>query len=575
MSHIKTKIGLQDTLQRGRRKCTQNKVIYQDFPPWLWSHLGCTTGFVFSYDTLMSRSNQSIPTWRRYHERNHTCGTKPLPTIKATPASGRSWTFSKPSKGVSSGNNCYTGKKYCTCCLRCRRVLQLLSSQTSIPETITASPNQSDQIDISCIPHRYHPCHCSTHLSRELFPQEPTAFAAEAMSVNTTYDLLWSHQLLLMREIEAINQDISAMQHTLNRAETTLSQSSSPRKLKKKAQWARSNTSRALRGRENDRRILLQNLAVYQAQIAAAHEAAQGFIARGESAAQGPFTPFMQTVTQRAQSTRWSNAAAGASHCPLSSGQQIWDLSRMPHTPATPSFRSNFTNLDGARRTQRRRDSGFSEPPLYAQSFDFGPATAQQNDNHVFAHEMMVVSPLSTAPAIPASISIVRDVGGTSARDQHRTEATDLNPAAKEFTLTPGPSPIVKQADCGKKANTNTAKHTPKKTTTFALPDRSIDSEYLNPTAASFSSLSALSFSTEPDMESIPPHKRRYSLAAIDLIESRMRQKDKLRGGQRKQEGKEAVYRRRGKSIADVVVGIWYYGPSGEEVEEMVWPQTA
>ncbi|KAF1348930.1 hypothetical protein BDV97DRAFT_194939 [Delphinella strobiligena] len=445
---------------------------------------------------------------------------------------------SKPSKGVLNWNYCYTGKKYCPCCLRCRRLLQLLSSQTSIIETITASPSQSDQIDISCTPHRYYSCHCSTCLSRELSPTDSTAFAAEIMSVNTTYDLLWSHQILLMREIETINQDISAMQHTLSRAKSTLSQSSSPRKVKKKAQWALSKTSRALNGRENDRRIMLQNLAVCQAQIAAAHEAAQGFIAKGESAAQGPFTPLMQTVTQRAQSTRWNNAAstgpetgASVSHYPLSSGQEVWDLSRIPHTPATPSFRSNFTNLDGARRTQRRRDSGFSEPPLYAQPFDFGPATAQHSDNHVFSHEMMVVSPLSTAPTVPASASTIQDVGGASATDQQRTKATDLNPAAKEFTDTPGPSPIIKQADCGKKATT----------TTFALPDRSLDIEHLNPTAASFSPTSTSSFFSEPNMESLPPHKRRYSLAAIDLIESRMRQKDKLRGGQREQEGGDMV----------------------------------
>lgn len=558
------------------------KVIYQDFPPWSWSHLRFTTSFVFSYDTLMSRSNQSIPTWRRSHERNHTCGTKPSPTIKATPASGRSRTFSKPSKGVLNGIYCYTGNKYYPRCLRRRRLLRLLSSQTSILEIIAASPSQSDQVDISCTPHRYHPCHYSTYFSTELFPSDSTAFAAETMSVNTTYDLLWSHQLLLMRAIEAINQDISAMQHTLDRAESTLSQSSTPRKGKKKAQWARSKTTRALRGRENDRRILLQNLAVCQAQIAAAHEAAQGLIARGKSAAQGPFTPLMQTVARRAQSTRWSNAAStgpgtegSVSHYPLSSGQQVWDLSRIPHTPATPSFRSNFTNLDGAWRTQRRRDSGFSEPPLYAQPFDFGPATAQQNDNHVFAHEMMIVSPLSTAPAVSASVSTVTDVRDASARDQRGTKATNLNPGAKEFKFTTGPSLIIKQADCGKKANTTTSKRSPKKTTTFALPDRSVDSEHLNPSAAPFSPPSTLPFLSEPDMESLPPHKRRYSLAAIDLIESRMRQKDKLRGGQREQEGKEAVYRRRGKGIADVVVGIWYYGPSGEEVEEMVWPQTA
>lgn len=401
------------------------------------------------------------------------------------------------------------------------------------------------------------------------------------MSTNISYSILWSQQTLLLNQIAAKNGQIQDIQRTLARCDYVSTQTGSPRKAKKKAQWSRSTATRSLRHHGEDVMLLLQNLATCQAQIIAAHEATKSLIVQGESIAQSPFSmpalPHAQTLPMRVHN---QTASPGVSYTLLFNGQEFWDLSDIPATPATPIIRPMVPSIDQVindnaeiATSGSKRDSGFWESSLYAQPFDFTfePASIETSQ-HVFAHELLMVSPLTLAPPPPPTTFApsMRVTGKTSAeRPEGRSPASiALDPTAKEFSL-PAPVPH-RQVGCTKKASVASHVDAPaKKKTKFHMPTSPTSSERsLDPCASPFAA--------PPQAEHIKEtkHKRRYSEAAISLIESRL--KDKSKQQQTPWGPKGQVYRRRGKSIADVAVNMWYYSPSGmERVEEMVWPLTA
>lgn len=79
----------------------------------------------------------------------------------------------------------------------------------------------------------------------------------------------------------------------------------------------------------------------------------------------------------------------------------------------------------------------------------------------------------------------------------------------------------------------------------------------------------SLASAIEPDER--PTHTRRHSEDAIEIVGDRL---DGAHGRWMREDG--GVARRRGSSLADVAVKMWYWSPAGlERVEEMVWPLTA
>jgi hypothetical protein len=158
-------------------------------------------------------------------------------------------------------------------------------------------------------------------------------------------------------------------------------------------------------------------------------------------------------------------------------------------------------------------DSGFSEPALYAQPFDLD--LSQDQSNHVFSHELQYPRPLA----------INTQVVNQSPPTPH---STILSPSAEDLTPTSNPthtklisplahpfSPVVFT-----KANPPS-------------PSRPINS---NPLFTQPIWSSPLSWSEQVDeaMTPISPtgkveegtqEKRRYSVAAVELIESRLRHK--------------------------------------------------
>lgn len=556
----------------------------------------------------MSQSVQLCP-FRRYdHERNRRFGNH-------SPSVERNWRYWTSPK-VFEQPQCHLESDTCYSHGQRDIPFQILSSQTSILESTLLSAHQSKAIDRPWIgqycssPSRYKEAAKETPVSIPLSDTGPLRM----MVATTTYDLLWSHQLLLLREIDSLNSQIVAIRHTLDHSEQVLSQFNAPRRERKKSQWAHSTARHSLRDREQDVRVLLRNLAVCQAQIAAAHGTAYSMIGASNPASM----PAMQNAGYQLRGRAWSSVGGSPQMAYQNGVQQVWDPSCTPDGPTTPVIQPNYPTID-ARLTRppptepRRpsRDSGFFEPPLFAHPFDLD--TTSDTGNHVFTHEMMGLPQLNTVPidsptsnaALMSAIS-PRDTSNLAARLREATLSTTASVPAPASTsssapvLGPTAAAFTSLTPSFSAPSTQSAFTPAKKTLTFAPsvndPPQRI---HRNPT---FASLSPILPSPQPTSLTPVPvarHQRRYSEAAISLIENRMREKAIKhqqtqthsyasgidiggagvvgRGNGVGVGGDSAkVYRRRGKSIADVAVQMWYRTPNGADlVEEMVWPLTA
>lgn len=520
----------------------------------------------------MSHYTRSSLASRHRHERTCGFGTRGLPTIKITSASGRNKSYDSIKSKIPSIVDLRDHPRAWGDQSRRRQLLHILSSQTLILESAALHLGHSSKFDQS-LAH-----YSSDHTGRSFHQNQLSEFDTTAMTSTTTYDLLWSHQVMLLQEIESMNRQIAATRQSLEHAEHVLSQEGSTRKAKKKSLWVRSTTKHTLRDRERDITVLLHNLNVTQTQIANAHQAAQAFLARGESMPQSPF-PSVNGWTA-------GNGFGVSSNAPFP--QHDWTLSR---TAAAFQTNANFANMDETLLRPpvgpvlgRRRDSGFDEPPLFAHPFDLD--TTMNTGSHVFAHEMMV-SPMSTVPVAPLMApTILAPTPATTASPEPATPTPasgrttpTLDPTADEFNYAP-PVPTVPET----KAKRKITFAVDTTLTSGAIAERSPD---LDPSAPTFSP------TTEAGKQNNnAKHKRRYSEAAISIIENRLRDKNnqqpqapwgvKKNGGEGNysKEGSGGaggnVYRRRGKSIGDVAVQMVYSNNKGMEInEEMVWPLTA
>ncbi|KAL1303623.1 hypothetical protein AAFC00_006983 [Neodothiora populina] len=298
------------------------------------------------------------------------------------------------------------------------------------------------------------------------------------MSAGNTYALLWSYQMLLLREIDMVNYEIHAARRTYNQTLHAQSQENANRKARKRSKWTQSIAIKTLARNDYKLRVLLQDLASCQAHIAAAQRAADIYINRGEYAIDTPFSPLKHRATEQVATDVW-------------------------------------------------------------------------------------------APGIGAGVPVVLPIADAMVRGDAPYAAPDPSALARrtpqeQRTLDPKASEFVRLAPAGRIDITEVHRET-------VVADQatimSIDGAVVY-----------VSNNTEDrDNTSGPEHGRRYSEAAVSIIENRLKEKAQQRMQHRLTWGpEEAVSRRRGKSIADVAVKVMYLSPRGTElVEEMVWPQTA
>lgn len=579
-----------------------------------------TQKFFVSY--LMSESATSSPAWC-WDERDG-YQESALPTIKITSSSGQD-TIILPS--VSRSTCIHTKiqeRKYRD---RLRRLLHILASRILVLQFYTLTS-----------PHYWSRDRLSLYLRRSLEQEQTLLFRltssdlTASMQANITYDLLWQHQVVLLQQIDDLRDQITQTSYNLDRAERFLARNGGHRVAKKRNKWIRTLSLRRLEAMDIELRARMQNLALCQAQISAAHNAAQQNMLPNNVGAYYN-TPYISRYVSQRPSYEETQAFADA--YPPTNHIEVFDLSHMPATPAEPI--PPTMRLPHHQSPSRPfRDSGFWEPPMYAQPFDLDPTT--DHPTHTFSHELATPSPEVPRPDSAASFASARTSQSTS---------SGLNPAAEPFTLklrarkplriTPTtPPPVQRNLDTARSPRYLSPHLTQSPNSVFLrnLMDRTLPPPRApagptltsSPTSVFFRKLlfpgslgqgstaavASPSFVSIPapapgsaseagtgagagtgQAISTPKHNRRYSDTAIQIIESRLenrrstplhtrsgREKGGVRGElqdagrwMREQGG---IARRRGFSIADVAVKMWYFSPTGlERVEEMVWPVTA
>jgi hypothetical protein len=299
------------------------------------------------------------------------------------------------------------------------------------------------------------------------------------MAYQGSYYILWTQQTHLFNEIDLLKYHMEDIERQLSRAQRTLDNPDTKRLDRRKAKWVVNSQRKYLKGLEHTLHTLLHALSAYQSQIARIHvEASQ-------------------------QADQYKNTWT-AYH-----NSQYRDA-----TPTQETFQHQARSSSP--------DSGFSEPTLYAQPFDLD--LSQDQSNHTFSHELQHPLPLSI---------------NTQIVDQPPPpiETTPLSPSAKPFTPTQNPThkPISPLAP-------------PFSPVVFAKanppsPNKPINSKPLF-TQPTWSSPFEWSEQVDQEMTPVSPMakveggklgaKRRYSVVAVELIESRLRHKrqvsDKARG---------------------------------------------
>jgi hypothetical protein len=300
------------------------------------------------------------------------------------------------------------------------------------------------------------------------------------MAYQGSYYILWTQQTHLFNEIDLLKYHMADIERQLSRAQRTLDNPDTKRLDRRKAKWVANSQRKYLKGQEHTLHTLLHALSACQSQIARIHiEASQQADQHGNA---------------------WTTYHNGQ------------------HGDATPTRE--------ALQHQARSctpDSGFSEPALYAQPFDLD--LSQDQSNHTFSHEIQHPLPLSintrvvNQPPLPP------------------LQTTLLSPSAEPFTPTPNPThkPISPLAP-------------PFSPVVFAKANPPSSGKPINSkplfTQPTWSSPFEWSEQVDQEMTPVSPMakveggnlgaKRRYSVAAVELIESRLRHKrqvsDKARG---------------------------------------------
>jgi hypothetical protein len=294
------------------------------------------------------------------------------------------------------------------------------------------------------------------------------------MAYQGSYYILWTQQTHLFDEIALLRCHIVDIERQLSRAQQTLDDAETRRRDRRKAKWVANSQRKYLKSLEHTLHSLLLSLSACQSQIARVHiEASQ-------------------------QVNQYSNA---------------WTTYPDPQ----------YEDVTSTQETHQHRirspspDSGFSEPALYAQPFDLD--LSQDQGNHTFSHELQHSLPLvidtQVVEPIPPAIS-----------------TTLSSPSADTFTPTPEPtrgkaiSPLATPFSpfVFAKANLPSPSKPINSRPLFTQPVWSSALEWSEQVEEATTPISPTAKVEEGERRS----KKRYSVAAVELIETRLRHKRQI-----------------------------------------------
>jgi hypothetical protein len=294
------------------------------------------------------------------------------------------------------------------------------------------------------------------------------------MAYQGSYYILWTQQTHLFNEVAQLKYHIADIDKQLLRAQRTLDNPDTKRHDRRKAKWVANSQQKYLKGLERTLHSLLFSLSACQSQIARIHiEASQ-------------------------KADQYDNAWT-----------TYHDSQYRDATPTQETFQHQARSLTP--------DSGFSEPALYAQPFDLD--LSQDQTNHIFSHEIQHPLPLSINTQVVD-------------QTQPAIQIPPLSPSAELFIPTPNPS------------HTKTVSPLAPPFSPFVFakanppsPNNPINSRPLF-TQPIWSSLLEWSEQVEEAMTPISPTakveerqsglQKRYSIAAVELSESRLRHKKQV-----------------------------------------------
>jgi len=296
------------------------------------------------------------------------------------------------------------------------------------------------------------------------------------MAYQGSYYILWTQQTHLFNEIAQLKYHIADIEKQLLRAQQTLDQSDVKRHDRRKAKWVANSQRKYLKNLDHTLHSLLLSLSACQSQIARIHiEASQQAIQSGNA---------------------WT-----AYH----------DFQYQDTTPTQGTYQYQVRSSSP--------DSGFSEPALYAQPFDLD--LSQDRGDHTFSHELQ--------HPLPLPLSINTQVVEQTPQPIH---ITPLSPLADNFTptrestytkaispLAPPFSPFVFA-----KANPPSPNKPINSKPLFTQPIWSSPNEWSEQVEEAITPISP----TARVEEGKQGFRRKYSVAAVELIESRLRHKKQV-----------------------------------------------
>jgi hypothetical protein len=266
------------------------------------------------------------------------------------------------------------------------------------------------------------------------------------------------------------------IERQLARAQRTLDNPETKRLDRRKAKWVANSQRKYLKGLEHTLHTLLHALSACQSQIARMH------------------------IDASHQADQHNNA-----------WNTYHDSQDSDATPTQETFHHQARSCTP--------DSGFSEPALYAQPFDLD--LFQDQSDHTFSHELQHPLPLSINTQVSNRTSLPP------------LQTTPLSPSAEPFTPTPNPthkaisplaapfSPIVFA-----KANPPSSSRPINSKPLFTQPTWSSPFEWSEQVDQEMTPVSPMAKVEEGKLGA----KRRYSVAAVELIESRLRHKRQVSG---------------------------------------------
>ncbi|KAI4720281.1 hypothetical protein E4T48_03517 [Aureobasidium sp. EXF-10727] len=288
------------------------------------------------------------------------------------------------------------------------------------------------------------------------------------MAYHGSYYILWTQQTHLFNEIDLLRHHIADVERLLLQAQQTQDSPDTKRKDRRKAKWIASSQRKYLKDLERVLHSLLHSLSISRVHVEASWQANQ----YGDAWATYHDSQYEDTTPT----------------------QETYRLQARPSSP----------------------DSGFSEPALYAQPFDLD--LTQDQSDHTFSHELQHPPPLTINTQMlhqPPTL-IHTTLTNVSAQDFTPTPKAShkaISPLAAPF------SPFVYA-----KANPPDPALPINSKPLFTQPTWSSPLDWSEQVSEEISPVVSPKAEVE-EQEAGKGFERRYSVAAIELIESRLRHK--------------------------------------------------